>query len=124
MSDDPITDEIRTFILKHIDSVAHMEALLLLRENATRWDVTGVAKRLYIDEAQAREILERLCADGLLSCEAGQFSYTGLSEDRRALVDRLAQAYSRHLIPVTNLIHAKPRRIREFADAFRFRKGR
>ncbi len=27
------------------------------------------------------------------------------------------------LIPITNMIHAKSRRIRQFADAFRFRKG-
>jgi hypothetical protein len=40
------------------------------------------------------------------------------------MVDRLADAYAKHLIPVTNMIHAKPRRIREFADAFRFRKDR
>jgi hypothetical protein len=43
---------------------------------------------------------------------------------RRDVVDRLADAYARHLIPITNLIHDKQRRIREFADAFRIRTGR
>jgi hypothetical protein len=40
------------------------------------------------------------------------------------MVDRLAHTYSRHLIQVTNLIHTKPRRLREFADAFKIRKER
>jgi hypothetical protein len=40
------------------------------------------------------------------------------------MIARLADVYARHLIPVTNLIHSKPRRIREFADAFKLRKDR
>ncbi len=51
------------------------------------------------------------------------YRYECASEARQK-VDRLASVYSRHLIPVTNMIHAKPRRIREFADAFKFRKDR
>jgi hypothetical protein len=34
----------------------------------------------------------------------------------------VAALYAANLIPVTNLIHAKPSRIREFADAFKLRK--
>ena len=40
------------------------------------------------------------------------------------LVARLSEVYRRHLIPITNLIHSKPRRIREFAEAFKLRKDR
>lgn len=37
-------------------------------------------------------------------------------------VDRVAVLYSMYLIPVTNLIHAKPRtRVQEFADAFKLK---
>jgi len=39
------------------------------------------------------------------------------------MLERTAEAYAKHLVPVTNLIHSKPKpRIQEFADAFRFRK--
>ena len=38
------------------------------------------------------------------------------------MVELLAEHYKRHLIPITNLIHAKPRRIRQFADAFKLKK--
>jgi hypothetical protein len=40
------------------------------------------------------------------------------------MVDRLAETYSRALIPVTNIIHNNPLRLRKFADAFRFRKDK
>jgi hypothetical protein len=40
------------------------------------------------------------------------------------MIDRLAESYAKQLIPITNLIHGKPRRIRQFADAFKFRKDR
>jgi hypothetical protein len=37
--------------------------------------------------------------------------------------DLLADVYARYLVPVTNLIHAKPKsRVQEFADAFKLRK--
>jgi hypothetical protein len=54
----------------------------------------------------------------------GVYRYDGATPKQRSLVDRLAALYSRHLISVTKLIHAKPRRIRQFADAFRLRKER
>lgn len=125
MADEPIPDDLRDFILKYIDSVAHLEALLLLRANpAESWDIPRTAKRLYITEQQAGEVLGRLSADGLLSCEADTYRCDGQPAEQKAMIDRLAQAYTRHLIAITNMIHAKPRRIREFADAFKFRKDR
>jgi hypothetical protein len=69
-------------------------------------------------------VLARLSADGFLASEEGRYRYGSQSPELQAMVDRLAQVYARHLIPVTNMIHAKPRRIREFADAFKFRKDR
>lgn len=67
-------------------------------------------------------VLARLRADGLLTCRASLYRYE--PAEKAAMIDRLADLYARHLIPVTNLIHTKPRRIRAFADAFRFRKDR
>ena len=40
------------------------------------------------------------------------------------MVDQVANLYRQYLIPLTTLIHAKPRpRVHEFADAFQWRKG-
>ncbi len=123
MADDLVPQELRDFIVRHIDSIAQLEALLLLRANrAETWDVTKVAKRLYTSEQEAGEVLARLCADGLLSCDDGLYQYRGHDDQQLPIVEQLAESYAKHLIPITNMIHAKPRRIREFADAFKFRK--
>jgi hypothetical protein len=125
MADDPIPADLREFILRFIDSVAHLEALLLLRASPeSPWDAPVVAQRLYTTEKQAAELLAQLCEDGLLVCENNLYRYGRPSTETVAMIDRLAESYAKHLIPVTNLIHGKPRRIRQFADAFKFRKGR
>lgn len=123
MSDDPIPADLRDFILRCIDSVAHLEALLLLRASPeTSWEVAAVAARLYSSTEQAGEVLAQLCDEHLLVCEDGIFRYAGQPPEHRAMIDRLAESYAKQLIPITNLIHSKPRRIRQFADAFKFRK--
>lgn len=123
MTDQFVPDEIREFILKHISSVAQIEALLLVRSNPTeRWSTSQIAKRLYTSEAEVTAALERLCAAGLLTLVDNTYRFEGISPEKVVLVENLLTEYTRHLIPVTNLIHAKSHRIRSFADAFRFRK--
>jgi hypothetical protein len=52
-----IPDDVARFIIEKIDSVAQIEALLLLRDNSQQqWDVAAVAKRLYIDDEQASAV--------------------------------------------------------------------
>lgn len=107
------------------NSVAELEALLLLRGNPeVAWNVSRTAKRLYTSEPEVAELLARLSEHGLLRADEGQYRYECATAELGNVVDRLAVAYSRHLIPVTNMIHGKRRRIRQFADAFKFRKDR
>ena len=123
MADDPVPKHLRDFIARYIDSVAQLEALLLLRGNAAeRWGIEPVAQRLYIPPEEALEILQHLSRHGLLSADNGVFQYACAEPDLRKTVDELAETYRRQLIPITQLIHAKPRRIRAFADAFKFTK--
>ena len=124
MADPYVSDELRSFILKRIDSVVQIEALLLIRSGAqSHWNATGLAKRLYIAESEAAEALNRLCAAELLICVDGNYRVDGIPLQNLELLEELLGAYSRHLIPVTNIVHSKSRRIGSFADAFKFRKG-
>jgi hypothetical protein len=123
MAADPIPDDVREFIQKHIDSIAQLEALLLLRGSPEiGWDAAKVAARLYTSEQESAAMLARLSADGFLTVDSGIYRYACHCNGQHRLVDRLAALYARELIPVTNLVHAKPRRIREFADAFKLTK--
>lgn len=125
MTSESIPADLRDFILRFIDSVAHLEALLLLRANSGKsWSAQAVAARLYTSESQASEVLAQLCNEGLIGREGDLYRYAGQPEEMLTLIDRLAEFYSKQLIPITNLIHGKPRRIRQFADAFKLRKDR
>lgn len=125
MAAELIPEDLREFILGRIDSIAQLEALLLLRRNPDEsWTVATAAQRLYISESEALGALEHLCGNKLLSCSNDLYRFAGQSVDDRQMVDRLAETYAYHLIPVTNLIHSKPRRLREFSNAFRIRKDR
>ena len=123
MAQAEIPRQVRRFIARHIDSVGELEALLLLRSvPGEAWDVPHIMSRLYIDEAETTRILDRLCRSGFLVCTDRGYTYQCTTEDLQRAVDEVADFYARHLIPITNMIHAKSRRIREFAEAFRFRK--
>jgi hypothetical protein len=120
---DPLPGELRDFLARHIDSISHLEALLLLRSASdAAWDAHATAQRLYVGAQEASEVLAHLAAHGLLSGDASGYRFDPASPDLREMADLLAEHYKHHLIPITNLIHAKPRRIRQFADAFKLKK--
>ena len=125
MTYDLIPEDVRDFILKHIDSIAQLEALLLMRrEHHSHWTAASIAGRLYIDENEAAAILDHLRTKSLVVGDHGGLGMNTERSESLEVVDRLATLYSRHLIPITNLVHAKPSSIRAFAEAFKLRKDR
>lgn len=125
MADQYVPDVIREFIIKRIDSIAQIEALLLIRSSSQmEWSAAQIAARLYISEAEAADALDRLCAVDVLLCSDGKYRIDGIPPQHAALIDQLLAVYTHHLIPVTDIVHSKSRRIGSFADAFRFRKDR
>lgn len=122
MSEELMPEEVRNLIARHIDSVAQLEALLFFHARSTeQWDVATVAKRLYAPLSDMAAALAGLADDGFLVRDGEGYRYAGRS-DRDTAVEALAEAYAHYLIPITNLIHSKPRQIRAFSDAFKFRK--
>jgi hypothetical protein len=119
-----IPSDIRQFILNQIDSIAQLEALLLLRGSPdTWWEAARIAERLYIHVKDCGPVTTRLHSAGLFireETEKGErFRYRPETGDLREMVDRLAYYYSNHLVPISNLVHSKPRsRIQEFSRAF------
>jgi hypothetical protein len=127
MADEPLLPEsVRAFILKYLDSVAQLEALLLAHSTvAQTWDVAQLARRLYISEREAEGVLQALHRRGLVTREEMAYRYGPVPDTLRADVDALAAAYPRFLIPISNLVHSKPAAsLREFADAFKLREDR
>lgn len=123
MTEEGVPAEVRDFLLACIDSVAELEALLLLRESpAQDWDAATLARRLYVGEAEGAKILEHLVQCELAARTAAGFRYHVRDDERQRMVNGLAESYARYLVPVTRLIHDKASGMRQFADAFKFRK--
>lgn len=129
MTEQFIPEDVQRFVLEKIDSVAQLEALLLLRGNPEKdWGALALASRLYISEEQTAELLLALRAQGFVTVNADDpslYRFQPVTSELADMLERLAAIYAKHLVPVTNLIHSKPKpRIQEFADAFRLRKDK
>jgi len=119
--------EVDRFILESIDSVPHLEALLLVWTTRPKvWSDDELGKRLYLEELAAVAILEDLVSRGLAVAVPGpskQFRYEAGERDR--LLTALEEAYRRDLIRISTMIHRKASpAVLEFARAFRFTKER
>lgn len=121
-----LPDAIARFVLESIDSVGHLEALLLLsRDGEQRWTVSDIARRLYVSEQQAELILQDLEGRQLIERDGARYHLHAGTAELAALLADLRRVYSTHLIQITNIIHAKPRsRVQEFAEAFNLKRGK
>jgi hypothetical protein len=126
--DEVVPQQVRQFVLERIDSIAQLEALIMMRNAPDSWwPSTVMAERLYIGEKTCRVELDALRDRGLLvgkeDSVGWSYRYYPSTGDLRELMDRLVYYYSKHLVPISNLIHSKPRtRLQEFADAFNLKK--
>ncbi|OON62967.1 hypothetical protein B0920_05970 [Massilia sp. KIM] len=127
MTNPPIPEDLRRFVLTSIPSVPFLEALLLLRgAPGEPWRGETLARRLYISDKVAQGLLDELCTAGVARrCDPPQqdaYCYAP-GELLRERIDLLAEFYARHLVEITNLIHSTlDRKAQRFANAFRFRK--
>lgn len=114
------------FIVDQIESVPHLEALLLLRDtHSQKWTVSDLSKRLYISRDAARGLLEDLVRRELIhrDSEGTTYFYQAATEDQHLLLGRVDETYRRQLVRISQLIHSKPSAaVRDFARAFRFTK--
>jgi len=118
-----IPDNVRRFVLTSIPSVPHLEALLLLRSGSGKaWTAPELARRLYVPEARATGILRDFEQAGLVATEGNAGVRYAPTSDAEAVIGDLAEAYSKHLVAITDLIHSADRRAIKFADAFRLNK--
>jgi hypothetical protein len=119
--------EIEQFIAQHIESLAQLEMLLLLRTESTRsWSCFDLARQLYITPDVCTGIVADLERRGFVLRDAADSSLaryrsTGVSVDQ--LIDQLAALYQQRRVAVITLIYSKPvKKVQTFADAFRLRR--
>jgi hypothetical protein len=120
----PLPQPVHELITRRIDSVAELEALLLLfNEPQLRWDVGTVARRLYISEAKATTALRNLSTRGLARADDERWRFDPEEPALADVVRALSELYTQRLVVITALIHGKTGRgIEEFARAFVLRR--
>jgi DNA-binding MarR family transcriptional regulator len=119
--------KVERFIRDEMDSVPHLEAVLLLWRTAPRvWSAAQLAEHLYISQADAAGIADDLHRRGLIARDADDsFFFDRSREELNALLESLDATYRRDLIRISGIIHSKASPgIRAFADAFRLRKDK
>lgn len=119
-----ISLEIRRFIDQHVESVAQLEVLLLLKQHPERdWTADDMAKALYAAPEMCAGLLQEWARRGFAVAMAPGPKYRYReSPELDQLVVQLAELYRERRVSVITLIYAKPvDRVRTFADAFRLR---
>ncbi len=130
MTDENQADQaVHQFVYEQIDSVPHLEALLLLWNSRPQpWLVENLAKRLYVDVSVARTLLRDLARRQLVVAVADtpdSFCYESASVEKDQLIAAVDLTYRREVVRISTLIHTKPSSsVQEFARAFRFTKKR
>jgi hypothetical protein len=118
--------EVVRFLNERIDTVPHLEALLIVWESGSAWDARQLSTRLYVDEQSAVCLLQDLNRSGFLVTEDGMwFAFGGEDKGAQEIMPLLARTYRRNIARVATLIHNKTASsAREFARAFEFKKDR
>jgi predicted transcriptional regulator len=99
--------------------------LLLWNSRPKEWTVEEMARALYVPPGTAHSILQRLTRRGLLTGRENpeSYRYESLSNKRDCLIEAVEVAYRRDLVRISRMIHAAAApAIRDFAEAFRFKK--
>lgn len=119
-----LSDELLGFIQKELQSVEHLEILLLLRAERDRvWRDTEVYDVIRSSVPSVRERLQQLADAGFLSAgEGGKYRYTPNSEQSRRLIDELAAAYRSSRVAVIDAIYQPRTAASELAQAFRIKR--
>lgn len=117
------------YILEKIDSVPHLEAVILLwNSRPVGWTAQELASRLYLPADKVTELLNDLIRRQLVQQIAGlppRYSYLPRTEEQNEWMYKVDVAYRRELVRISTMLHSKSSSpVREFARAFRLKKDR
>ncbi|CAN5832673.1 hypothetical protein BH18ACI5_BH18ACI5_18780 [soil metagenome] len=126
MTERAISSAAERFLQDRIASLLHLEVLLLLGRDGSRWvDAGTIAAALRVSVASTERVLENLGAANLVDVKLGSslaFRFAPMDEQVLPLIDEVAGIYFADR-PMLELLLARQRRAsgaaRTFAEAFR-----
>lgn len=124
----PQTD-VYEYILEKIESVPHLEAVILLwNSRPVGWTAEELSSRLYVPAEKTEDIIKDLLRQQFVQQSAGsppRFSYLPRNDEQNEWMYRVDTAYRREIVRISTMLHSKASpSVREFARAFRFKKDR
>lgn len=129
MAANRVPKEIREFVARFLPSVEHLETFITLQRNTTKsWSAPDIAAELRIPTSTAADVLEQLASNNFLDVKISNEILYRFNPATAALEEaaaRCADFYVRERIAMINAVTAAPLTpMREFAEAFRIKKGR
>ena len=120
--------EVASFINRYIPGFEELAVLLTCLDARERWwDAAGMARELGIGTVAARRALDHLARGNLLDIRVTgdvRYQFKPGTANLEAAALACAAAYRAHPLSVAQLIADSCRRqVRDFADAFRIRRG-
>jgi predicted transcriptional regulator len=117
-------DAVLSFVDRHIESLEHLEILLLLAAQDRSWSAAEIFQKIQSSQASVDQRLQSLVTAGLLARdETGRFRFSPKDEATRNLVKDLADAYRTRRVRIIEAIYTrKTDAVQSFANAFKFRK--
>jgi hypothetical protein len=121
--------QVDLFVIEQIDSVPHLEALLLLFNSRPKaWSIEEMAKSLYVRSDVAARILDSLLQRKLIVVDSHRpdvFFYASEDVYQNSLVEAVDAVYRKEVVRISSLIHSKGSAgVRDFARAFRIKKDK
>lgn len=115
------------FILDNIDSVPHLEALILLwNSRPVGWTVEELSTRLYLPAEKVNDLLRDLLRIHIareIPASPTKYTYNQRSDEQDELMHQIDTVYRRDLVRISTLIHTNASSpVREFARAFKLKK--
>jgi predicted transcriptional regulator len=112
------------FVDRHIESVEHLEILLLLAQSDKSWSAADIFHTIQSSQASVEQRLGTLVGARLLAQDPNKlYRFAPKDEETRQVVTDLASAYKSRRVRIIEAIYArKTDAVRTFADAFRFKK--
>jgi predicted transcriptional regulator len=117
--------DVKSFLTEMIESVAHLEVLLmLLSYPEKKFSAADVSRELRSNTHSATNQLNHLSQKGLLkSHDNNCFQYAPLTPEMDEKVKQLYDVYKEMPVAVVTWIYEKPQnKLKDFSDAFKLKK--
>ncbi len=115
--------EVDRFVIEEIESVSHLESLLIFWNSRPRqWSVIEMARELYLSEDLTEPILRDLARRQLVLVHSDRYCYNP-EHPKSDIIATLDSIYRREVVRISTMIHSKPSAsVRAFAQAFKLTK--